>query len=46
MTEEVNHYIGERESDFTCYAVFYRAGTEEEICRIKYFDSYIIKYYM
>lgn len=29
-------YIGERKTDFTCYAVFFREGTEEEIRRIKY----------
>ena len=34
-----NHYIGEREADYTCYAVFYRSGTEEEIRRIKYYNG-------
>lgn len=34
-----NHYIGERESDFTCYAVFYRGGTDEEVRRSKYFNG-------
>ena len=29
-------YLGERETDYTCYAVFYRGGTDEEIRRIKY----------
>ena len=31
-----NHYIGEREAEYTCYAVFYQSGTNEEIRRIKY----------
>ena len=35
MTEEDSHYIGERESDFTCYAVFYwrngRRDTQDKI---------------
>lgn len=31
-----NHYIGERETDYVCYAVFFRGETDEEIRRIKY----------
>lgn len=34
-----NHYVGERESDYACYAVFYRSGTDEEMRRIKYFNG-------
>lgn len=34
--DDKNHYIGERESDYTCFAVFYRSETDEEIRRIKY----------
>lgn len=30
------NYIGERELDYTCYAVFYKGETDEEICRMKY----------
>ncbi len=29
-------YVGERESDYSCYAVFYKNNTNEEIRRIKY----------
>ncbi len=31
-----NHYIGERETDYVCYAVFYEGETDQEFCRIKY----------
>ena len=34
-----NHYMGERETDYTCYAVFFRGETDEEICRMKYFNG-------
>ena len=30
------NYIGERETDYICYAVFYKGETDEEICRMKY----------
>lgn len=32
-------YKGELDADYTCYAVFYRGDTDEEICRIKYFNG-------
>ncbi len=31
-------YLGERDTDFTCYAVFFQGETEEEIRRIKYYN--------
>lgn len=34
-----NHYIGERETDYTCYAVFYQGDTDEEIRKIKYYNG-------
>lgn len=34
-----NHYIGEREAEYVCYAVFYQSGTDEEIRRIKYYNG-------
>ena len=34
-----NRYLGERETDYTCYAVFYKGNTDEEIDRIKYFNG-------
>lgn len=30
------NYVGERETDYICYAVFYKGETEEETRRIKY----------
>ena len=33
-----NRYKGERETDYTCYAVFYKGDTDEEIRRIKYLN--------
>ena len=34
-----NRYKGERETDYTCYAVFYKGNTDVEIDRIKYFNG-------
>ncbi len=31
-----NRYMGERETDYVCYAVFYEGETDQEFCRIKY----------
>ena len=33
-----NRYLGEKETDYTCYAVFYKGDTDEEIRRIKYLN--------
>lgn len=33
------NYMGVRDTDYTCYAVFYKGDTDEEICRIKYFNG-------
>ena len=33
---ENDEYKGERKTDYTCFAVFYKEETDEEICRIKY----------
>lgn len=33
---EKDEYKGEQDAEYTCYAVFYRGGTDEEIRRIKY----------
>lgn len=33
------NYIGPRETDYTCYAVFYRGDTDEEMRRIKYMNG-------
>lgn len=32
-------YEGEQDTDYTCYAVFYRGDTDEEIRRMKYFNG-------
>lgn len=32
-------YLGERNTDFTCYAVFFEGETDKEIRRIKYFNG-------
>lgn len=32
-------YIGERETDYTCYAVFYQGETDQETRRIKYYNG-------
>lgn len=32
-------YLGERDTDFTCYAVFFEGDTDKEIRRIKYFNG-------
>lgn len=32
-------YLGERDTDFTCYAVFFEGETDKEIRRIKYFNG-------
>ncbi len=34
-----NSYVGERDADFTGYAVFFRGGTDEEVMRIKYMNG-------
>ena len=34
-----NEYVGERETDFTCFAVFFRGDTDEEVRRIKYLNG-------
>ncbi len=34
-----NSYVGERDTDFLGYAVFYRGETDEELARIKYFNG-------
>lgn len=34
-----NNYIGERKTDYDCYAVFYRGETDEELRRIKYLNG-------
>ena len=31
-----NTYLGERDSDYTCYAVFYKGDSDEVITKIKY----------
>ncbi|MCI9531851.1 MAG: hypothetical protein HFH38_08905 [Lachnospiraceae bacterium] len=31
-----SRYLGERSTDYTCYATFFQGETDEEICRIKY----------
>lgn len=37
--DEKGVYKGEQDADYTCYAVFYREDTDEEICRIKYYNG-------
>ncbi len=32
-------YLGERDTDFTCYAVFFNGESDKEIRRIKYFNG-------
>ncbi len=32
-------YVGERDTDFLGYAVFFRGDTEEELARVKYFNG-------
>ncbi len=32
-------YVGERDTDFLGYAVFYRGETDEELARMKYFNG-------
>lgn len=34
-----NHYVGERETDFTCFAVFFCGNSDEEVRRIKYMNG-------
>ncbi len=33
------NYVGERDSDYTCYAAFYRGDTDEVIKKIKYHNG-------
>lgn len=37
------NYMGEWDTDYTCYAVFYKGNTDEEICRIKYSNGEEVK---
>ncbi|MDY3909121.1 MAG: hypothetical protein SOZ48_05255 [Eubacterium sp.] len=37
--DEEGNYLGLKEGDFYCYAVFYRGDTDEEIGKIKYVNE-------
>lgn len=37
--DEEGGYKGEQDAEYTCYAVFYRGDTDEEIRRIKYYNG-------
>lgn len=37
--DEKGGYKGEQDAEYTCYAVFYRGDTDEEIRRIKYYNG-------
>lgn len=37
--DDAGIYVGESDMDYTCYAVFYRGDTDEEIKRIKYVNG-------
>ena len=37
--DEDGDYKGERDEDYTCYAVFYEGDTDHELQKIKYFNN-------
>ncbi len=37
--DDTGAYLGEKDSTWTCYAVFYRGDTDEELKRIKYVNG-------
>lgn len=34
-----NTYVGEKDSDFVCFAVFFRGETDEELGRVKFYNG-------
>ena len=42
-SDDTGAYVGERDTTFTCYAVFYREKTDEELKRFKCVDGEIVE---